>query len=263
MSFGLSNYAIGLRRDIPREVVDTLSYWINTLMSCSPLDPEGPCPDGNLAQFFEGQGGTGGECDYVLFPMTDDRLSKGAITGIFVGAVVFVFVLYSVWHRYKLKRQEWRYRKRFVQQIARNIQIGPSPGHIPPEKLAEEVQHIAGGKGEINKEDLAKWMHDVKMDFISQKDFDALWSAIDIDRTGTVDPVEFIVFLSACGSEFEEVYTEHQKMPRIERLKLAARRLTHISMYGEDGVREIERKLERSSCGCAKDRSSTGSLTSK
>jgi ABC-type amino acid transport substrate-binding protein len=46
MDFGLSHYAIGIRRDVPREVEQTLSYWLNVLMSCSPQDPDGACPDG-------------------------------------------------------------------------------------------------------------------------------------------------------------------------------------------------------------------------
>jgi hypothetical protein len=46
MDFGVSHYAIGIRRDVPPEVEHTLSYWLNVLMSCSPQDPEGPCPDG-------------------------------------------------------------------------------------------------------------------------------------------------------------------------------------------------------------------------
>ena len=29
--------------------------------------------------------------------------------------------------------------------------------------------------------------------------------------------MEFIVFLSACGPEFEEVYKEHQKLSKMER----------------------------------------------
>ena len=68
---------------------------------------------------------------------------------------------------------------------------------------------------------------------------------MDIDDTGIVDPVQFIVFLSACGPEFELVYNQHKKLPKSERVKLAARRLTNIAMYGEDGVRQLENRLEK------------------
>jgi hypothetical protein len=84
------------------------------------------------------------------------------------------------------------------------------------------------------------------MEFITEKDFDALWNAMDVNRTGVVNPVEFIVFLSACGPEFEKVYAAQEKMSKIERLKLAARRLTNLAELGEEGVRRIENKLDRS-----------------
>ena len=92
MSFGLSHYAIGIRRDVPTQTVDSISYWMNSLMACNPLDPNGGCLDGNLATFFEGRGGTGDECGYVLFPGTDSDtlLTGGQIAGIVVGMVVLV-----------------------------------------------------------------------------------------------------------------------------------------------------------------------------
>jgi hypothetical protein len=249
MSSGLSHYAIGVSRRLPREVVDTLSYWLNILMICNPNDKDGFCPEGNLATFYEISGGTGSECGYVSFPPPPAKLALpiGAIVGIAVGAGGFVTLLFLTWHYYRLNKQERRYKKRFVQQIARNIEIGPSPGHIKPEKLVQQILHIGQGKSVINKEDLAKWIHDIKMEFITRKDFEALWNAMDVDDKGEVDPVEFIVFLSACGPEFEKVYNSWEQMPKIERLKLAARRLTNIAAHGEEGVRRIENKLDRSS----------------
>jgi hypothetical protein len=249
MTSGLSHYAIGVSRRLPRDVVETLSYWMNVLMICNPKDKDGACPDGNLATFYQESGGTGSECGYVLFPPqpANPAISVGAIVGIVAAAVGLVLIVFSIWHYYKLKKQEKRYKKRFVQQIARNIEIGPSPGHIKPETLAEEILHIGQGKPIISKADLSKWIHDIKMEFISEKDFDALWHAMDVDDKGEVDPVEFIVFLSACGPEFEKVYNDLEKMPKIERLKLAARRLTNIAAHGEEGVRRIENKLDRSS----------------
>jgi hypothetical protein len=50
------------------------------------------------------------------------------------------------------------------------------------------------------------------MPFISDTDFDALWGAMDVSDRGMVDPVQFIVFLSACGPQFEQVYKEQAGM---------------------------------------------------
>lgn len=242
MEWGLSHYAIGIGSHVDSHVRDSLSFWINTMMV-----------DGDLARFYEVQGGTGRECGYVLFPrsFTEELLSDGEIVAaVLVPLLVFAILLF-VWHKITIRKQQSRYKIRFVQQIARNIEIGPSPGSIRPEKLSEEILHIGHGKSFISKEDLRTWLSDVKMEFLSEKDFDALWNAIDADETGHVDPVEFVVFLSACGPEFSKVYEKQRQLPKRERLKLAARRLSNIALMGEDGVRRIQNRLDRNSGGFA------------
>lgn len=204
----------------------------------------------SLSALYADIGGSGGnECGYVAFPQRgEDRfLSAGAIAGVVLGIVaVLATALTCVFYR-RSRNQQKRYKKRFVQQIARNLTIGPSPGCIPADQLAKEIEHIGGKKGTISKQDLAKWMFDVKLTFLSEKDFDALWGAMDIDGKGEVDAIEFITFLSCCAGEFEEVYAEQQKLSKMERLKFAARRLENINEFGEEGVRRIENRMERRS----------------
>jgi len=252
-TIGLDHYGIGIRSDIPNHVVRTINYWLNVLMTCAPADPNTVCPGGNgsLESLYADAGGTGRECGYVQFPDEAKNgglsLSTGGIIGVVLGAVALVVIICSAVVVHKLRQQRRRIRKRFVQQIARNIAIGPSPGSIPPTKLAEQVQHIGDSNGVILKEDLRKWMDDVKLEFISEKDFEALWAAMDVDGSGKVDAVEFFIFLSSCGPQFEEVYNEEQSMSKMERLKLAARRLSVINSEGEAGVKMMEHKLERRS----------------
>lgn len=111
MNFGLSHYAIGIRRDLPIEIERTLSYWLNVLMSCNPYDKNGPCPDGNLASFYAKSAGTGSECGYVLYPPSD-ALSPGVIAAIVIVSVIIVIVLYTLFHWYRLARQKRLYAKR-------------------------------------------------------------------------------------------------------------------------------------------------------
>jgi hypothetical protein len=49
-------------------------------------------------------------------------------------------------------------------------------------------------------------------------------------------------------------------MPKLERLKLAARRLSNINHLGEVGVRRLERKLENASSGVSVSAASSSSL---
>ena len=186
-------------------------------MSCSPTDE---CPTESLSILYEGKGGTGRECGYINYPPVNTGHDPATLALIVVGSVLLVAMASFVFYKVKLHRQEIRYKKRFVQQIARNISIGPSPNSIPVDKLAEEVQHIGNKDGIITKAELMKWMLDVKLEFISDRDFDALWDAMDIDHNGVVNAIDFFVFLSACGDQFEKVYEEQQQMPKKERLKV-------------------------------------------
>jgi len=239
---------MGIRKDIPIEVVDTINFWLNVLMTCKPNGNDEFCRGDSLSELYEKAGGTGEECGYVDFPAETKRLlDPWALVAVTVGSLIFVIFIFTVLYLYKLKQQRHRIKKRFVQQIARNIAIGPSPGSIPAQKLAEQVQHIGDESGAITKEALLKWISDVKLEFISKSDFEALWAAMDVDGVGKIDAVEFFVFLSSCGPQFEEVYKEEQRMPKMERLKLAARRLENINAFGEAGVRKIEHQLERRS----------------
>ena len=52
------------------------------------------------------------------------------------------------------------------------------------------------------------------------------WSALDVDNSGEIDFVEFTVFLSSCGSEFEQVQKEQATMTKEEKLKHASKRLS-------------------------------------
>ncbi|KAL7578935.1 hypothetical protein ACA910_006906 [Epithemia clementina (nom. ined.)] len=256
LSFGLTHYALGVGHRVPEPVVDALSYWTNVFMTCNPNDHDATalCQDaGNLHSMYEAQGGgTGSECGYVDFPVAAATASGKSINvpllvGVLVGGLCLLLTLFFTAHVWFLKRQEQRYKYRFVEQIARNIEIGPSPGLITPEKLAQEIQHICHGKNTISKADMMQWMNDIKLTFLSERDLNALWDAMDVHKDGYVDPIEFILFLSACGPQFAQVHAQHQRLPKTERLKLAARRLTNLALVGEEGVRRIQYKLDRGS----------------
>ena len=72
-------------------------------------------------------------------------------------------------------------------------------------------------------------MRQNNLEFISDSDFNALWAAMDVDNNGEVNAIDFFVFLSACGSQFEEVFHEQQGLTKKERLDAAARRLSKIN----------------------------------
>ena len=251
LEYGLNHFAFGVRMDLPDNVVLTLNYWLQALMACFPDDPNGHCPrergGGSLSEYYANRGGTGKECGYVQFPPdpAEGGLPVGAILAIAVTPVVIVLALAMIIHSRRLKEQERRMRKRFIQQLARNIEIGDSAHAISADKLLEAFKHIGGTDGLISKQDLAKWINDLHMDFISEVEFDRLWAFMDMDGNGYVDPIDFTTFLAECGPQFKQVHAEYSNLPKSERLKLATRRLSNFNELGEEGVLQMERRNNR------------------
>ena len=232
LSFGLNYYAIGVGNHIPPETVNTLSYWMLVMMSCAPGSDK--CPDGNFYSFYSDDVGTGEECGYVSDPTSGSNLSGGAIAGIVIGCVAFAALVGIAWHMIQANKQRARYRKRLVQQVARNITIGPSPSQLDADSIANELKHIGKNKdGTISKDALKEWMNDDKLGALSDADFEVLWSALDSNNSGLIDPVEFCAVLGTCGPEFESTYNEQQRMSKEQKLQWASQRLSVIAKTPE------------------------------
>jgi hypothetical protein len=90
--------------------------------------------------------------------------------------------------------------------------------------------------------ELKAWIDEGKLGNISDKDFNALWSALDIDGSGTVDFVEFCTFLSGCGEAFDEVYDQQEKMSKQEKMKYASSRL--LNSNAGDDEKDIEKDIK-------------------
>jgi hypothetical protein len=157
-------------------------------------------------------------------------LTTGAIVGILFGFLAFVVLLFTGVYFIKTKQNERRLKSRFVRQVARNISIASSPNQLSADDIAKEIQHISGGKegGAVTKSALKTWLDDGKLGLLSDKDFELLWSSLDTDNSGTIDPVEFCTYLSGCGEAFDEVNEEHKAMSKEEKIMFASRRLSVI-----------------------------------
>ena len=68
LGFGLSQFGVGVRRDLPIEVVETISYWLNVLMTCAPGDAD--CPSGTDFSLFE---------HYQDYGRSDAELCRGPV----------------------------------------------------------------------------------------------------------------------------------------------------------------------------------------
>ena len=82
LKYGLTQMAVGFGKDADQEVVDAISYHLNTLMTCVP-GSEG-C-DGSLFASWEEWAGVGDECGYENVADVTDGSSRNLMAG---GAVV-------------------------------------------------------------------------------------------------------------------------------------------------------------------------------
>lgn len=137
MGYGLTHYAIGIRRDVDPYITHTISYWLNILMTCSPGDVD--CPSGNLHHSYTG--GTGNECGYVGHPTT---VSIGAYVGIVVGSLALVVLLIALWRMRRLKkRQRKRIARLKVQAAQEKAQLQLDHAHQAAVQERELNDYIA------------------------------------------------------------------------------------------------------------------------
>jgi hypothetical protein len=107
-----------------------------------------------------------------------------------------------------------------------------------------------GKDGYIQKEELWTFVSSGKAGDMNINDFDALFAAMDIDKNGKVDFMEFCAFMSLCGEAFTEEKAKQIKMGRRRssaisksaRLSDVVRRLS--SMPNNKSIKEAADAIE-------------------
>jgi ABC-type amino acid transport substrate-binding protein len=111
LSFGFNQFAIGVNLDILTEVLDTIDYWMNHFMTCSPADVD--CD--SFAAYYPAVGGTGDECAYDNEPPIEDNWRIGVIVGVVASVALASLLLgWGAFYYYELLKQRKRIKKRFV-----------------------------------------------------------------------------------------------------------------------------------------------------
>ena len=142
-------------------------------------------------------------CSPSPYQEPEGSLKPSVIAAIDVVTALLVFGVLWALHRWLVRRQARKTRSLFATRIAETIKLETSSEALSPEDLVEEFKRIDGGAkdGKLSKDELWEFISSGKAGAISQNDFNALFSAIDLDKSGYVDFLEFCAFMGKCEEE--------------------------------------------------------------
>lgn len=163
----------------------------------------------------------------------DGTIKAGPIVGIVAAGAVVLIAGVVVYYEHRLRQQRIRNRQIFAERVAETIDLRASRMSLSPAALTKEFQTIAAGlgskDGSISKEALWEFVNTGKAGEMNKKDFDALFAAMDIDRNGTVNFLEFCSYMSICGEEYKQARQDLQEGAKWKdeaKMVAAARRIS-------------------------------------
>eukprot|EP00978_Attheya_sp_CCMP212_P014244 scaffold36212_cov53-Attheya_sp.AAC.2 len=182
-------------------------------------------------------------CSESPYQEPNGRVKSGVVAGFSVAAAVVVIALVCAMFLHRLKQQKQRIKLNFAARVAETIDLRASTNMaLTPDALRKEFEMVdSSGDGFLSKEDLWAFMSSGKAGTMSEKDFGALFNALDIDKNGQVDFLEFCHFLTVCGQEFDHAIataksafkgTKQERMMRAS-VSLASSNVRRSQMLGQ------------------------------
>jgi hypothetical protein len=168
------------------------------------------------------------ECSPSPYKEPEAQVKPGVIAAVALAGILILTAGLYLFHLYLASKQAKRYRTIFAARIADTIQVRKSMRSLTPEILAKEFKNIDSQTqdGQITKEELWEFLSSGKAGELNQSDFNALFAAIDTDKSGHVDFLEFCTFMGQCHEE----YTAARKSTGGNRLSAIDRTSRRISV---------------------------------
>jgi hypothetical protein len=186
------------------------------------------------------------ECSVSPYQEPDASVKSGAIAGFIIAGIVLLIALLYGLHVWRTKQQEHRYKTKFAKRMADTISLRASMRQLTPEALASEFKKIDSETegGYISKEGLWAFLSTGKAGELSESDFNALFAAIDLDQSGTVDFLEFCTFMGKCSDEYRSARANRGSIAdrasrRISVADTAARRLSSVAPGTDDAAKAV------------------------
>jgi len=194
-------------------------------------------------------------CSPSPYQEPDAKMKGGWIAFFVIIGGLFAAAIGLALHSYFINKQAKRYRTKFAQRVAENINIRASARSLPAAALADEFKRIdkESPNGRISKEALWEFLNSGKAGEMSKSDFDALWAVMDADRSGSVDFLEFCAFMGKCHEEYNQARADRgsiaeRSSSRILFATTSARLLTKsmemVAKVDDDKMEKLEEEKE-------------------
>jgi len=122
-------------------------------------------------------------------------LRTGATVGFVILGLAILCAVFYVFHSTTMKRKEKRIKEQFSMRMKQSITMKSFSGNNSAQ-FHEIFKRIdKDGDGYIERDELQEYMN-AKGETMPESDFDALWKSFDIDKSGTIDYLEFCVFMA-------------------------------------------------------------------
>ena len=146
-------------------------------------------------------------CSPPVYEEPKARIKAGVVAGLVVAASIVLIAMIVAFFIIRSKQREKHLKYMFATRIAENIEIeGSAHMMLTADALKSEFERIDASiekDGSISREELWTFMTSGKIGTMSESDFDVLFRAIDLDKSGNIDFLEFCNFISICGTEME------------------------------------------------------------
>jgi len=122
-------------------------------------------------------------------------LRTGATVGFVILGLAILCAVFYVFHSTTMKRKEKRIKEQFSMRMKQSITMKSFSGNNSAQ-FHEIFKRIdKDGDGYIERDELQEYMN-AKGETMPESDFDALWKSFDTDKSGTIDYLEFCVFMA-------------------------------------------------------------------
>lgn len=163
-------------------------------------------------------------------------MRPGVVAAFCIAGAALIIVGLYIAHRWILKQQERRYKTTFAARVAETVSLRATRRTLTPDVLAKEFAKIGQDldehqNGYITKEALWEFVSSGQAGEMDEKDFNALFAALDVDKNEKVDFLEFCNFLSTCGQEYGAARTMVAEAQKERSYDAAARRVSAASTH--------------------------------